>query len=159
MHRSPFFYIIVSMNQEKHEARALAAEILYSLDFNNELSSQPDLTGFPGKNEAEMAELSETAVFYPRFLVAGVLRSLSQVDSLISEFSINRPIERINYVDRNILRLSVFELLEVKDLHKSIIIDEAVKLSQELSTDVTYKFINGILDSISKKVRSDNVEK
>ena len=69
----------------------------------------------------------------------------------ISRYSINRPLDKINYVDRNILRIAVFSMLYEKDLHPSIVINEAVKLSQEMSTDVTYKFINGMLDNISKK--------
>lgn len=147
-------------NQDKHTARTIAVETLYSLDFKKELDQSIDLTLFPGMDEKEMEELEDTAVIYARFLIHGVLSSLDQIDKFISEFSSNsRPIERINYVDRNILRVAIFELLEVKDLHPSIVIDEAVKLSQELSTDVTYKFINGILDSISKKVRSDSFKK
>jgi N utilization substance protein B len=74
---------------------------------------------------------------------------------LIGEYSTNRPLDRIDIVDRNILRFSIFTLLYAKDIHSHVIIDEAVKLSQEFSSDVNYKFINGILDSMQKKLRHD----
>jgi N utilization substance protein B len=81
----------------------------------------------------------------------GTLESLDEVDAYISEFSFNRPIDRISIVDRNILRLSIYSMLK-SDVHPHIIIDEAVKLSQDFSTQVNYKFINGILDSFQKKL-------
>ena len=128
---------------EKHEARLLAVETLYALDFNKQLQED---------GEEEMLAFPEETLFYARFLIHGTLDHLEEVDSVISRYSINRPIERINLVDRNILRISVFSLLYCKDLHPSIVIDEAVKLSQALSTDVTYKFINGVLDAVRKNL-------
>lgn len=137
--------------QAKHEARVLAVETLYALDFNNMLDEGADLSVFPGKSDEEMAALSEEMTFYTRFLVQGVLDHRGEIDECISHFSINRPLERINLVDRNILRISVFSMLWARDVHPSIVIDEAVKLSQELSNDVTYKFINGLLDALRKE--------
>ncbi|MGN0905834.1 MAG: transcription antitermination factor NusB [Bullifex sp.] len=137
--------------EDRHEARELAVETLYALDFNDELSSDSDLTLLPGKSEEEMKALSEEVLFYARYLVTGVLSHLDEIDGIISRYSINRPLDKINFVDRNVLRIAVFSLLYEKDLHPSIVINEAVKLSQEMSTDVTYKFINGMLDNISKK--------
>lgn len=138
-------------NIEKHEARVLAVETLYALDFNNQLDQEPDLKTLPGKTEDEMAAYPEETLFYARFLISGTLENLSEIDEVISRYSINRPLSKINFVDRNILRISVFALLHCPDLHPSIVIDEAVKLSQSLSTDVTYKFINGLLDTVRKR--------
>lgn len=139
----------------KHEARVLAVETLYALDFNNQLDDEPDLTLFPGKSESEMKALNEETLFYARYLIHGVLENRQEIDQIISKYSINRPLERINLVDRNILRISVFCLLHSSDLHPSIIIDEGVKLSQEMSTNVTYKFINGLLDALSRNLRKE----
>ncbi len=139
------------MKTERHEARELAVETLYALDFNGNMQEDVDLSILPGRNEDEMKELPEETLFYTRYLVKGVLDHLQSVDDIIGKYSINRPVEKINIVDRNILRISVFCLLYSKELHPSIIIDEAVKLSQTLSTSVTYKFINGILDTIAKQ--------
>lgn len=144
---------------EKHEARVLAVETLYALDFNGQLREPVDLTLLPGKSEEEMERLHPATVIYARYLIQGTLEHLDEVDAMISRYSINRPIEKINLVDRNILRISVFTLLYSKDLHPSIVIDEAVKLSQSLSTEVTYKFINGLLDALRKQeIKSDSAE-
>lgn len=139
------------MKVERHESRALAVSTLYALDFNDMLGQDVDLTILPGKSEEEMKEIPDTVLFYTRYLVKGTLEHLGEVDALIGKYSINRPLDRINGVDRNILRISVFSFLYDKEVHPSIVIDEAVKLSQSLSSDVTYKFINGILDTIRKK--------
>lgn len=138
-------------NRNRHEARELAVSTLYALDFNNSLSTDIDWTLLPGKTEEEMALIPDDVLFFARYLVKGTLEHIGQIDSLINKYSINRPLDNINLVDRNILRVSVFSLLYNKEVHPNIVIDEAVKLSQDLSSDVTYKFINGLLDNLRKK--------
>ena len=135
----------------RHKARELAVQTLYALDFNKELDGThvPDM--FSGTTEAEYAELEDEVKVYGMYLVKGTLENLEQVNELISRFSLNRPLERIDLVDRNILRMSVFCLL-YGDIHPHIVIDEAVKLSQDFSTEVNYKFINGILDTMQKQL-------
>ncbi len=135
----------------RHKARELAVQTLYALDFNKELDGThiPDI--FSGTTEAEFAELEDEVKLYGMYLVKGTLENLDQINELISRFSLNRPLERIDLVDRNILRMSVFCLL-YGDIHPHIVIDEAVKLSQDFSTEVNYKFINGILDTMQKQL-------
>ena len=94
--------------------------------------------------------LGDDVVIFARYLIRGTLENLEHLDKLISTYSINRPIEKINIVDRNILRISFFQIENLKDTHPTIIIDQAVKLSQSLSNDVSYRFINGILDTFVK---------
>ncbi len=135
----------------RHKARELAIQTLYALDFNRILSKEhiPEL--FSGITEAEYADLEEDVKLYAHYLVQGTIENLEQVDELISRFSLNRPLERIDMVDRNVLRISVYSLL-YGDIHPHIIIDEAVKLSQDFSTEVNYKFINGMLDTMQKQL-------
>jgi transcription antitermination factor NusB len=144
------------MKENRHEARELAVSTLYALDFNNSLSTDIDWTLLPGKTEEEMAAISDDVLFFARYLVRGTLEHIGQIDQLINRYSINRPLEKINIVDRNILRMSVYSLLYNKDVHPNIVIDEAVKLSQDLSSDVTYKFINGLLDNLRKNELKEN---
>ena len=137
-------------------ARQIAVSTLYCLDFNNELerAEEIDLSIFPGMTEEEMSTLDDEVVVFARYLISGTLENLEHLDKLISTYSINRPIEKINIVDRNILRISFFQIENLKDTHPTIIIDQAVKLSQSLSNDVSYKFINGILDTFVKDFAS-----
>lgn len=134
---------------ERHKARELAVGTLYSLDFNSNLPPVGDWELFQGTSESELELITESTKIFAQFLIEGTIEHLSEVDSLINNYS-TRPIEMIDGVDRNILRISFFSLLFDRETHPTIIIDEAVKLSQELSNDVSFKFINGILDAYVK---------
>lgn len=135
----------------RHKARELALQTLYAMDFNNVLTKEDIPRIFSGTTDAEYAELEEEVKIYGQYLVQGTIENLAQVDELISKFSLNRPLDRIDIVDRNVLRMSVFCLL-YGDIHPHIVIDEAVKLSQDFSTEVNYKFINGMLDTMQKQL-------
>ena len=135
--------------KSRHLARAIAVQTLYSLDFNGRIHeiAVPYSEPFAGYTKAEQDALEIDVVLYATYLINGVLEHLPEVDEMISRFSSKRSIENINLVDRNILRLSIYTLLYCKDIHPNIVIDEAVKLSQEYSTEVNYRFINGLLDT------------
>ncbi len=135
----------------RHKARELAIQTLYALDFNNIMAKEYIPQHFSGITDSEYAELEEEVKLYAHYLVQGTIENLDQVDELITQFSLNRPLDRIDIVDRNVLRISVFCLL-YGDIHPHIIIDEAVKLSQDFSTEVNYKFINGMLDTMQKQL-------
>lgn len=135
--------------KSRHLARGLALQTLYALDINSRIHdvSTPYDEGFIGLTKAEEEALQPDVVLYSLFLINGVLSHLDEVDELINRFSSKRCIDDISFVDRNILRISIFTLLYSKDIDSRIVIDEAVKLSQEYSTEVNYRFINGLLDT------------
>ena len=135
---------------KRHRDREIAVSTLYSLDFNGNLSSDAEFNPFQGMNEEEISALDEEDRIFIRFLVFGTLENRAAIDALISKYSLNRPIEKIDLVDRNILRVAFYQMEFSKDVHPAIVIDEAVKLSQELSNDVSFRFINGILDAARK---------
>lgn len=131
--------------------REIALSTLYSLDFNGVLYSQTGTPDFPTLNDEEKELLDSETALFAKYLITGTLEHLKEIDALVSSFSINRPLDRIDIIDRNILRMSVFSILYDKEIHASVVITEAVRLSQEYSREVNYKFINGILDSIVKE--------
>lgn len=143
----------MGIRTDRHRARELATDTLYSLDFNSNLPPVGDWELFQGLSGEEISELSEETRIYAQFLINGTLDHLEEIDDLISGYSHKRSIDKIDTVDRNILRISFFQLLYDKETHPTIVIDEAVKLSQELSNDVSFKFINGILDTYSKALK------
>ena len=143
----------MGIRTDRHRARELATDTLYSLDFNSNLPPVGDWELFQGLSDEEISELTEETRIYAQFLINGTLDHLEEIDDLISGYSHKRSIDKIDTVDRNILRISFFQLLYDKETHPSIVIDEAVKLSQELSNDVSFKFINGILDTYSKALK------
>ena len=133
----------------RHLARSIIVQTLYSLDFNGNIHNiqLPYTDTFPGYTAEEQQALEQEVVLYATFMINGVLEHLDEVDEMINRFSSTRSIENINIVDRNILRLGIYTLLYCKDIHPNIVIDESVKLSQEFSTEVNYRFINGLLDT------------
>ncbi|MDD7161680.1 MAG: transcription antitermination factor NusB [Candidatus Ornithospirochaeta sp.] len=143
----------MGIRTDRHRARELATDTLYSLDFNSNLPPVGDWELFQGLSDEEISELTEETRIYAQFLINGTLDHLEEIDDLISGYSHKRSIDKIDTVDRNILRISFFQLLYDKETHPTIVIDEAVKLSQELSNDVSFKFINGILDTYSKALK------
>ena len=138
-------------NKARHHDRSIAVSTLYSLDFRGLLDTPfADIDPFQGMNEEEVGALDEEDKIFIRFLVFGTLENREKIDQIISRYSEKRPLEKIDIVDRNILRIAFYQLAITKDVHPAIVIDEAVKLSQELSNDVSFRFINGILDAYRK---------
>lgn len=85
---------------------------------------------------------------YTSFLVRGVAQHQRRIDQLLAQYSQGWSLERMPAVDRNVLRIGVFELLYVDDVPDAVAVSEAVALVRELSTDDSPQFVNGILGSI-----------
>ena len=77
---------------------------------------------------------------------------IEEIDALITKHLDSWELYRINKVDLAILRISVYPLLYQKDLHPSIVINEAVDISKEFGSDDSYKFVNAVLDNIKKEL-------
>lgn len=112
--------------------------------------------------EAEVKQLSpggllaELPVQPERFvtdLVEGVDAHQSRIDGLIARFAIDWTLDRMPAVDRNLLRLAVYELLERPDIPLGAVISEAVELAKRYSTDESGRFVNGVLASVAAEVR------
>jgi len=85
---------------------------------------------------------------FARDLVLGVWRNKEDLDKLIGRASKNWRIERMSRVDRNILRIAVFEVLYMGDIPPKVSIDEAVELGKRFGTEDSGAFVNGVLDCI-----------
>ena len=98
---------------------------------------------------------------YPFFnkLVTGVLGAINEIDETIERFSSNWKISRMSCVDRNILRIAVYELLHCKEIPSKVSINEAIDVGKKYGTEESGAFINGILDSIRNTIESEAVEK
>ena len=81
-------------------------------------------------------------------LVEGVARHQERIDTLIETYSVGWPLDRMPAVDRNLLRLGIYELLWQEEVPDVVAIDEAVGLAQQLSTDTSPQFVNGLLNRI-----------
>ena len=87
-------------------------------------------------------------------LFAGTIRHLQEIDPLIADRADNWNLKRMAVIDRNILRLGVFELLHAADVPPKVCINEAIELAKRFGDAESSKFINGILDAIHKKTHA-----
>ena len=127
---------------KRRRARELAIQVLYHLEYN------------PGNPEESFDTVcksflppKETRPF-AKDLVLGVWRNKEDLDKLIGRASKNWRIERMSRVDRNILRIAVFEVLYMGDIPPKVSIDEAVELGKRFGTEDSGAFVNGVLDCI-----------
>lgn len=86
---------------------------------------------------------------YTRSLVEGIYEHKRKIDELISTYAQGWDMDRLPAVDRNILRLGIYEVLWIENLDDGIVIDEALSLAKDLSTDDSAGFIHGVLGRIS----------
>ena len=97
--------------------------------------------------------MDEESDAFTRLLISGTIENCAEIDEVIKKHLINWEFERLNKVDLAILRISVYSLLYQKDIHPTIIIDEAVDISKEFGTDDSYKFVNAVLDNVRKTLK------
>ena len=130
----------------RRKARALALQALYEFD-----SVGHEIEGLVQHLLAERNLLGESAAFAQE-LVNGVLKNKEVIDRHIQSFAPAWPIAQIPMVDRNILRLAIFEILIDNKVPVKVAINEAVELAKTFGSDNSSKFINGVLGSVSTLV-------
>jgi len=133
---------------QRRKAREGALQILYQLEFDA-ADPRAAVEVFWKKKRAA-AETQE----YCRWLVEGVLARREEIDAAIQSVSEHWRIPRMAIVDRNILRLAAFELLEAGHIAPAIVINEAIEIAKKYSGPEAGTFVNGILDALSKKIRA-----
>lgn len=94
---------------------------------------------------------------YSREVVLGVCEKKADLDRLMRRSSKNWRVERMSRVDRNILRLAIYEVLYRKDVPPKVSIDEAVELGKRYGTEESGAFINGILDHIYNELKTEEI--
>jgi N utilization substance protein B len=124
----------------RSKARKRALDVLFEADQR----SVP-----PGEVLAARSAMADPPVHeHTTRLVEGVVEHRGRIDALIETYALDWPLDRMPAVDRALLRLSVYELLYVDDVPDTVVIDEAVELAKQLSTDDSPAFVNGLLARI-----------
>jgi len=98
----------------------------------------------------KLATLDEGIAAFSRLLIAGTIENIEPIDGMIKRHLQNWDISRLNRVDLAILRMSVYTMMYQQEIAPSIAIDEAIGISKEFGTDDSFRFINGVLDSIRR---------
>lgn len=127
----------------RRRARIIALQVLYEIDT---ISRQ---AGEVAERLLAEAGLSEENNDFVRELVSGVVQNRDEIDLSIRRFAPAWPIEQIAMIDRNILRLAIFEILFNNKVPVKVAISEAVELAKGFGSENSGKFVNGVLGSIS----------
>jgi len=136
----------------RRKARVIALQTLYELDCT--------------KHEAQEAlahltidkTLPQEAISFSEELTQGVLRTESELDKLINRFAPAFPTAQMSIIDRNILRLAIFEILFDNNTPIKVVINEAVELAKSFGSDSSPRLINGVLGSIATEYGSKQIK-
>jgi N utilization substance protein B len=130
---------------DRRKSRELALQLLYEMEVKG---SDPKSV-----LDRSQEEISEEGRKFASDLLDGTFRNRKEIDDLIERHSLHWKLARMAVVDRNILRLGVYELLYLHDVPTSVILNEAIEIAKKFGTEESGAFINGILDKVAKEVR------
>ena len=129
----------------RRKARELAVQMLYQFDLSGNLPETIVSTFEELQKSKPNTREFATKIFH------GTVAHIAKIDEMIQLQADNWRLSRMAVVDRNIIRLSVYEFLHEDDTPKLVIIDEAIEIAKKFGTEKSSQFINGILDGILKR--------
>jgi transcription antitermination protein NusB len=128
----------------RRKSRELALRMLYQLETN---SSNPERAL---ENYCNIFPYQQDVIDYAESLMLGVKKDKAIIDTYIQDASEHWKISRITFVDKNILRIGIYEMLFSEDVPPKVAIDEAIELAKKYGNEDSGNFINGILDKVFK---------
>jgi N utilization substance protein B len=134
----------------RHLSRSIAMQSLYEWDFSGK---RIDLEKIVEKNIKEFGPgLEDSSLIWQ--IVTGVIQNLSKIDKVIEKAAPEWPIDQITIVDRNVLRIGLYELLYGKkeEVPPKVAINEAIELAKSFGGESSGKFINGVLGTVYKEI-------
>jgi len=131
---------------KRRKSRELALQALYLSEFA-ELSASDALQMLKERFEAD-----RQAYGYARELVEGVVAHWEEINDTITRHAVHWRMDRMSIIDRNIMRVAIFELFHKDDVPATVAINEAIEVAKRFSTEEAGPFINGILDAVGRSV-------
>jgi N utilization substance protein B len=126
----------------RHRARITALQALFEIDCT---AHHPLVVV---ERRLDEAALPEPGVEFVQELVEGVQANREALDKLIAHYAPEWPVDQIAIVDRNILRMAIYEIMHCDDTPTKVAINEAVELAKEFGSDSSGRFVNGVLGSL-----------
>lgn len=127
----------------RSKARKRALDVLFAADLRGESAIEA--------LDTAIADGEGPTNAYTETLVRGVVAEQERIDALLGEHAQGWTLDRMPGVDRNVLRLGVYEMLYVDDVPDAVAVAEAVALAQDLSTDDSASFVNGVLGAVLRQ--------
>jgi N utilization substance protein B len=136
--------------EPRHRAREAAVQMLYQWEVGR--SSMPEVLKTFWLHDSAAPRPADDHRAFAEKLAGGVVEAVGNLDPVIVEAAENWRIERMNVMDRLILRLAVYEFLHEPDTPSLVIINEALELARTFSNDDSVRFVNGVLDAIRRRL-------
>jgi N utilization substance protein B len=133
----------------RRKARSVALQALYEIDA---VGHDPEITL---NHLLEEAAITGENALFAQELVRGVVRYKEKLDAHIRRFAPAWPVEQIAIIDRNILRLAIFEVLLDNKVPVKVAINEAVELAKDFGSDNSPRFVNGVLGAVSALIKNE----
>lgn len=141
--------------KSRRRAREAALQAIYGCDTRADWSAAGVnlfFASFMGEATDDQEMIDGECLEFSRTLVDGVAGQLADIDSRIQQASVNWTLARMARVDRNILRLAVFEMFYLTDIPVKVSINEAIEIAKRFGTPESPVFVNGVLDKIASAV-------
>ena len=135
------------LKRNRSKSRSLALQTLFEIDL-----TKHHIDDVLGHLMVE-SDLDENHLKFAREIVFGVLDNKKQIDSLIAECATEREVGDLSSLDKSVLRMGILELLDFSDTPPKVVVNEAVELAKIYGSDNSYKFVNGVLGSVLKKLK------
>jgi len=135
----------------RHLSRSIVLQTLYEWDFNNFKGT--DVKDIFKRNLDNLGQDLED-IEYPTTLLNGILKHWEELNKLIESGAPEWPMEQINIIDRNVLRIGIFELIfqDAKEVPPKVAINESVELAKNFGGDSSRRFVNGVLGTIYRQM-------
>ena len=132
---------------KRRKAREFALQILFQMDIRKDKPTATILKRFWAEHDAD-----EEAQAFTEEIIKGTYKHLAAINDKIHACARNWSIDRMAAVDRNVLRMAVYEILYRADIPTSVTINEAIEIAKKFGTEDSGSFVNGILDSVARMV-------
>ena len=136
-------------------AREVALQALYVSDVSNTAATE----SFAIVTRLDDGEIDAETLEFARLLAMGAIEARERLDALIQERAENWAMNRMAAVDRNVLRLAAYELVERPETPVGVVIDEAIEIVRKYSAEEATRFVNGILDALKSLRKKQNPKK
>jgi len=133
----------------RHLARTIAMQSLFMWDFNG--SRKDDLSKIIEGNFSNFAPNFDDHGFVEK-LIKGVVDRIEKIDKYIIKYATEWPLNQITIVDRNILRIGIYELIMADDIPPKVAINEAIEIAKTFGGESSGKFVNGVLGAIYRDI-------
>ena len=136
----------------RHRARERALQILFEWDARKE-PVEDAIASFYGTLYSEQSETKPAPDEFVERLVKGVVENIAEIDRRLAQHAEHWRIERMPAVDRNVLRMAIYEMMAL-DTPPAVAIDEAIELARRFSGEESVQFVNGVLDAARREIES-----